>query len=534
MRSLPSGFGVRTLLIAVTVAAVSGLVLSSTASAQTCPVRKQEQAWLRVTGGAPASLANWRGMVALRAVSGEGPRKTISYFCGGTQISRNWILTAAHCLTTAEGKRAYSRDAGNIWKDRRGRVIEVVPAREDLRAVDAAVALRPQDIIIHEAYVGEDEPGQRVPGGTALKNDIALIRVPDNVHATMPVATRLTADPEANGNLAYVAGFGLTKPDAQPVFASDGAGNSIDAGSLTFLEASPPIVTPASCPTYPKSAFNSWGSYFRSPTHQICAGLSKTRPNVLGADSCRGDSGGPLVRPDGNNCPVLVGVVSYGGRCGTVGVYTRVSAHVDWIRRKAPGIALSEVTDAAGLLPLAPITAALDGIESAARQTRSQSVSLSVTLSIRRITRAPDNRIEDEIAVVSRDLSGELILIDIDGKTGKLTYLLPRGRVPSPPLLMQGVSYTFGKSSDPYGIRLTGTGRLVAIISRDKTLATRLQVEKQAQSLRGLDAVVEDIKPGGVDSIQTIASQIIDTAVENRDRAVAPTYGIGILPYAYD
>ena len=534
MNSQPRSLGTKLLLFALAALAVTNTWPAPADAGQTCPVRKQEQAWLRVTSGAPANTQNWSGMVALRKVSGDGAGRTIEYFCGGTQIARNWIVTAAHCVITRAGAPVFSKGAGATWRDQRGRIIEIIPAREDLTAKDTTAPLRPLEIIVHENYVGEDEPAQRVPTGTALANDIALLRVPDNAHATMPVAAKAPADPEANGNLVYVAGYGLTRPDGRALQASDPSGNIVFAGSHKLLEASPPVVTPERCPTIPKSTLNPWGNYFRSPSLQICAGQAKVQPSGLGADSCSGDSGGPLVRPDGNNCPVLVGLVSYGGRCGTTGVYTRMSAHMEWIRRKVPGIAMSEITDDAGLLPLAPIVAALDGIESAARQTGSQSVRLSVALSTRRVTRAPDSRVEDEITVLSPDLGGELILIDIDGKTGKLTYLLPRGRVPAPPLLTQGVSYTFGKPSDPYGIRLTGTGRLVAIVSRDKTLATRLQVEKQAQGLRGFDALVADTKPEGMDSLQTIASEIIDTAVEQRGKPVPPRYSIGILPYAYE
>lgn len=51
-------------------------------------------------------------------------------------------------------------------------------------------------------------------------------------------------------------------------------------------------------------------------------------------DACPGDSGGPLMaeRPDG--LYELVGVVSTGVGCGNPdfpGIYTKVSAYVDWI-----------------------------------------------------------------------------------------------------------------------------------------------------------------------------------------------------------
>ena len=49
--------------------------------------------------------------------------------------------------------------------------------------------------------------------------------------------------------------------------------------------------------------------------------------------SCHGDSGGPAFPLGKNgNAECLYGVVSFGSpRCDRDGVYTRVSAYIDWI-----------------------------------------------------------------------------------------------------------------------------------------------------------------------------------------------------------
>lgn len=61
---------------------------------------------------------------------------------------------------------------------------------------------------------------------------------------------------------------------------------------------------------------------------QLCAGGN------AGQDSCGGDSGGPLFKLISDQF-YLEGLVSFGPKeCGTdevPGVYTRVSAHIDWI-----------------------------------------------------------------------------------------------------------------------------------------------------------------------------------------------------------
>lgn len=64
--------------------------------------------------------------------------------------------------------------------------------------------------------------------------------------------------------------------------------------------------------------------------HFLCAGYDEGR-----CGSCQGDSGGPVVMFR-NGRPVLVGVVSRGVGCAwkdLPGIYTRVSAYVEWMKR---------------------------------------------------------------------------------------------------------------------------------------------------------------------------------------------------------
>lgn len=56
---------------------------------------------------------------------------------------------------------------------------------------------------------------------------------------------------------------------------------------------------------------------------------------LLLIDTCRGDSGGPLMyfSPLKNQYEII-GIISYGTGCGQEnhgGIYTRVSAYIDWI-----------------------------------------------------------------------------------------------------------------------------------------------------------------------------------------------------------
>ena len=53
-----------------------------------------------------------------------------------------------------------------------------------------------------------------------------------------------------------------------------------------------------------------------------------------GQDACQGDSGGPLVTRDDRPGFSLIGITSFGFGCarpGSYGVFTEVSAFLDWI-----------------------------------------------------------------------------------------------------------------------------------------------------------------------------------------------------------
>ena len=140
------------------------------------------------------------------------------------------------------------------------------------------------------------------------ENDIALVKL-----KTKPA-----------GNTKVISRGSPTIPVGEPLEVT-GWGAITESGQVSklLLKATVPYVDNTTC--------NEPASYNgRVPPKMMCAGRREG-----GVDSCQGDSGGPLVWKTSESS-VLVGVVSFGEGCARklkYGVYTRVSAYLDWIAR---------------------------------------------------------------------------------------------------------------------------------------------------------------------------------------------------------
>lgn len=229
----------------------------------------------KIVGGQPSTPGEFPFIVSLQDVSS-------GHFCGGSLVRKDWVLTAAHCVT-------WGISASDL------RVVSGLYKQSDL---SNAEVFSVKNILVHPQY------------DKGLSDyDFALIRLTGNSKSS-PIILNTTEIPipdnEAQAPLATTAGWGVQKE----------AGDIAD----TLMKVDVPLVDSKRClNAYPGSITD----------RMICAGFDKG-----GKDSCQGDSGGPLLVRDDAGQMELIGIVSWGEGCARpakYGVYSKVNAVNKWI-----------------------------------------------------------------------------------------------------------------------------------------------------------------------------------------------------------
>jgi secreted trypsin-like serine protease len=243
----------RLALVTMSVTAVLGAAAGQAVAAPPTTDDVQPQ----VIGGTPADQGEYPWVVRL------------SMGCGGSMITQQVLLTAAHCVPATGPNTSITATLGAV----------------DLQD--------PNRIVVRSDYVIR-APGAGGPPG----DDWALVRLERAVDVpTIPIATT----PEYDTGTFTVIGWGA----------------AVEGGPQQrfLLEAQVPFIDDAQC----QVAYSNL-----VPAEEICAG----NWDDGGVDTCQGDSGGPLFRRDNAGEWILIGATSWGIGCArplNPGVYMQTS-----------------------------------------------------------------------------------------------------------------------------------------------------------------------------------------------------------------
>jgi trypsin len=219
----------------------------------------------KIVGGLPAFEGEFPYIVSLR-------HSYYGHFCGGSLVNKNWVLTAAHCVT---GITPASIMIGLHTQD-------LTTNAENFKQIQ---------IITHPKW-----------DANTMDYDFALVKLEED--SSYPPIEFNTVPVEGKVN-----------------FVTAGWGTLAENGSVSnaLMKVEVPFVDQAKC----SAAYPGWVT-----DSMLCAGFDEG-----GKDACQGDSGGPLVINAGGTT-LLAGVVSWGAGCARPnqpGVYSKVSGVIEWL-----------------------------------------------------------------------------------------------------------------------------------------------------------------------------------------------------------
>ena len=265
-----------------------------------------------VVGGKTAAEGAWPWQVRLLDTF-----DTNSGFCGGSFITEQWVLTAAHCLV-------YGDEVATSVVVGYGSNLQ-----SKLQMIESAeVFVHPDYLEGYVADIALIKLAQPVPGAQWIE-----IATPEREAATTRPGDKVIVT--GWGSVWDFAGFEETAwlRNGREMVAPRGllaSGDLLSPDQLREVEID--LIDASEC----NASYEAFGSaigdsgMFVAST-EMCAGAPEGAK-----DSCYGDSGGPLVaRADNAQGWIQVGIVSWGVQCGNPalpGIYSRISQFYDWVR----------------------------------------------------------------------------------------------------------------------------------------------------------------------------------------------------------
>ena len=248
----------------------------------------------RIIGGDNAQQGRWPWMAQ---VDVSFPNNTVG-LCGGSHLSRNWVVTAAHCVVNENDQSVTAGD---------------VDVRIGSVVLDGGTVYTGTGLYIPSNF--------RRTQGREFDNDIALVRINGPAMQERPslIGNAQFLDLQnrsaAQRDEALTAlGWGVTQP------GGDTPASRLQEVQLDYV------------PT--DSCLDQWGNSNFNTNTMVCVD-ERNAPGGQQQDTCVGDSGGPLFLGQ-ESAPYLVGLTSYGEvNCGDdlPSVYTNLSSQISFVEQ---------------------------------------------------------------------------------------------------------------------------------------------------------------------------------------------------------